>query len=129
MGSFLFFSGAGIMLFAIVVSVILLSRITFYGAVSSIRSKPKEASATILNKRKQDMMRSSGVYTNYFMLFDLGGGDKLELPINKKLFKADNIGKSGTLIYKGGIFISFTEAAPPKPKKETYVLNGEVVEK
>lgn len=111
----------------------LLARVFFAGSVTFIKNKAKTVSATVLGKRKKDMFRSSGIYTNYFITFDLGGSDRLELPVNKKLFKADNIGKSGKLTYKGGFFVSFITdeelKSKEKPKKETYILNGEVVEK
>lgn len=115
----------------VAVGITLLSRVFFAGSVSFVKTKSKTVPAKILNKRKKDMLRASGVYTNFFMLFDLGNGDKLELPINKKLYKKDNLGKTGMLTYKGGIFVNFVldDDLPTKPKKETYILNGEVVEK
>ncbi len=111
------------------VAVALLSRVFFAGTLTFVKSKSKSVPAVVLGKRKKDMYRASGIYTNHFILFDLGNGDKMELPVNKKLFRADNIGKSGILTYKGEIFISFVlDEDMPKPK-ETYVLNGQVVEK
>ena len=111
--------------------IAMISRILFAGSLTFIKTKTKQAEAVIINKRKREMYRSSGIYTNYFVLFRLGENDTMELPVNKKLFKADNLGKSGILTYKGEIFISFTpdEDIQKKPKKETYILNGQVVEK
>ena len=111
------------------VAVALLSRVFFAGTLSFVKIKTKSVSALVLGKRKKDMYRHSGIYTNYFMCFDLGNGDRIELPVNKKQFKADNIGKRGVLTYKGEIFVSFIlDEDKPKPK-ETYILNGKAVEK
>lgn len=120
-----------IVIVVIAIAIVLISRVFFAGSITFVKTKSKTVSAVVLNKRKKDMLRSSGVYTNYFMLFDLGNNDKLELPINKKLYKRTELGQKGTLTYKGGYFISFVpeEEKPEKPKKETYILNGVVVEK
>ena len=108
---------------------VLTSRIVFAGSISFLKNKAKSVPATVLNKRKQDMLRSSGVYTNYFILFDLGNGDRLEMPVGKWLYKKSPIGKKGILTYKGGLFISFKDIPEESPPKETYILNGEIVEK
>ena len=109
--------------------LVLSSRIIFAGSISFLKTKAKVVPATVLNRRKQDMLRSSGIYTNYFILFDLGKGDRLELPVGKQLYKKCHIGKEGILTYKGELFISFKDKPEPKPLKETYILNGQVVEK
>lgn len=125
-----------LIIFAIVVvvaflGVFLLLRMGFSGAHSFIKSKSKTVQAKILSKRKQDMLRSSGPYTNYFIWFSIGESDKIELPVNKRLYKKAHAGKTGILTYKGGLFISFIfdEDIKKEPKKETYILNGEIVEK
>ncbi len=114
-------------------AVVFLFRMMFSGASTYIKTPTqKNVSATVINKRKQDMMRSSGVYTNYFVLFDLGQNDRLEFPVSKHLYKKCNSGDTGKLSYKGSIFVSFIfdrDLPPPAPKKETYILNGEVIEK
>ncbi|MBQ8145776.1 MAG: DUF2500 domain-containing protein [Clostridia bacterium] len=114
-------------------AVVLLFRMMLAGASTYIKTPTqKNVNATVIGKRKQDMMRSSGAYTNYFVLFDLGQNDRLEFPVSKHLYKKCNPGDTGKLSYKGSIFLSFAldrELPPPPPKKETYILNGEVVEK
>lgn len=112
------------------VAFTLLSRVFFAGSATFVKTKTRRTDATVLGKRKKDMYRSSGIYTNYFITFDLGHGDKLELPVTKKVWRQDNIGKSGVLTYKGEIFINFDIGkTTEKTKKETYILNGEVIEK
>lgn len=93
----------------IVLAAILFFRVLFSGSHTFVKSEKKQVRAKILGKRFQDRMRASGVYTNYFITFELGESDRLELPVNKKLFKKENIGKCGILTYKGGVFISFEE--------------------
>jgi len=124
--------GTAVIIFVIAlvgVGGVLLSRVFFAGTLSFVKTKSKSVKAVVLGKRKKDMYRASGIYTNHFILFDLGNGDKMELPVNKRLFYEDNIGKSGILTYKGEIFVSFvSDEDLPKPK-ETYILNGKIVEK
>ena len=109
----------------------LLFRAGFSGTVSFIKAKSRESKAKILNRRKQDMLRASGPYTNYFILFGLEGNDRIELPVSKRLYKKAQIGKTGILTYKGSYFIDFVfdEDIKKEPKKEAYILNGEIVEK
>lgn len=124
--------GTAVIIFVIAlvgVGVVLLSRVFFAGTLSFVKTKSKSVNAVILGKRKKDMYRASGIYTNHFILFDLGNGDKMELPVNKRLFREDNIGKSGILTYKGEIFVSFVLEKDIPKQKETYILNGQVVEK
>lgn len=124
--------GTAVIVFVIAlvgIGAVLLSRVFFAGTLSFVKTKSKSVPAVILGKRKKDMLRPSGIYTIYFVCFDLGNGDKMELPVDKKLFKADNLGQRGILTYKGEIFVSFVlEKDMPKPK-QTYILNGQVVEK
>ena len=114
-------------------AVVLLLRVIFAGASTYIKTPvQKNVKARVISKRKQDMLRASGPYTNYYILFDLGNNDKLEFSVGKHLYKKCNSEDKGSLSFKGGIFISFTldkDLPPPPPKKETYILNGEVVEK
>ena len=114
-------------------AVLLLLRVVFAGASTYIKTPvQKNVKARVISKRKQDMLRASGPYTNYYILFDLGNNDKLEFSVGKHLYKKCNSEDKGSLSFKGGIFISFTldkDLPPPPPKKETYILNGEVVEK
>lgn len=121
----------GIFIIFALFAVSLLFRSGFSGSVSFFKSKAKKSHAEILNKRKQDMFRPSGPYTNYFILFGMDGNDRLELPVNKRLYKKAVIGKKGILTYKGSYFIDFVfeEDVKEEPKKETYILNGEVIEK
>lgn len=110
--------------------VVFLLRILFAGSVTYIKTPTqKNVDATVISKRKQDMMRSTGAYTNYFILFKLGENDSLEFPVGKHLYKKCNSGDKGKLSYKGSIFMSFVLEKDLPPKKETYILNGEVVEK
>ena len=55
----------------VVFAVAFLLRTLLFGSVTRIKTKAKAKEATIVGKRKKDMMRSSGVYTNYFVTFDL----------------------------------------------------------
>ena len=87
--------------------VVFLLRILFAGSVTYIKTPTqKNVDATVISKRKQDMMRSSGVYTNYFILFKIGENDSLEFPVSKHLYKKCNSGDKGKLSYKGSIFMS-----------------------
>ena len=121
----------GFFIFVIIAIFAVLGKVLFSGATSFIKSPPKKAHVTILDKRKQDMLRSSGVYTNYFVCFKLSHDDKLELPVNKRLYKKATVGDTGTLTYKGNYFVSFVfdKDLKPKSQKETYILNGEIIEK
>ena len=111
--------------------LVLLARALFSGTFTFIKTKTKKASATVLGKRKKEILGRL-IRTVYFIRFDLGNGDSIELPVNKKLFYKENVGKSGVLTYKGSYFIDFEEGGTlpqPKPEKQAYVLNGEVIEK
>lgn len=118
-----------ILIIFVSIAAILMSRIIFAGSVTFLKNKAKSVPATVLNKRKQDMFRTSGLYTNYFILFDLGNNDRMELPVNKRLYRQSAIGQKGILTYKGGLFISFKDEKDEEMPKETYILNGEVIEK
>ena len=109
----------------VVLAVVLLFRLLFSGTHTFVKTPKKQVRAKILGKRSQDRLRSSGVYTNYFITFELGENDRFELPVDKKLFKEENIGKCGILIYKGELFISFDEdAKESENEKSTVILNG-----
>ena len=81
----------------IVLAVVLLFRLLFSSTHTFVKTPKKQVRAKILGKRSQDRLRASGVYTNYFITFELSGNDRLELPVDKKLFKEENVGKCGRL--------------------------------
>ncbi|MBO5312802.1 MAG: DUF2500 family protein [Clostridia bacterium] len=132
-------NGAGVILFIIAFSAVAMlilggvgfGRVLFHGSVTHIKAKRhSDVPATVKGKYKVDKMRSSGIYTIYFVNFQLDKDDFLEFPVSKKIYKKYDVGTEGYLSYKGSYFIDFTTAPPPKEqKKETYILNGEIVEK
>lgn len=121
----------------LLIAIVLLLRVLFAGSLGMVKTKTKCATATVRGKYKVDKMRSSGVYTIYFMRFELSKDDTIELPVPKKIFKKAPPGTEGTLYYKGSYFVDFVinEENKEKPqneeaaKEETYILNGEVVKK
>ena len=118
--------------FAMVIfAVVMLFRVLFAGSLTSLRTKARSLNATIVGKREKDVMRKSGVYTNYFITFKLSQGDCLEFSVSKSLYAKDNLGVGGVLYYKGERFVDFKEGAtlPVPEEKQTYILNGQVVEK
>ena len=118
--------------FAMVVfAVVMLFRVLFAGSLTSLRTKARSLNATVVGKREKDVMRKSGVYTNYFVTFELNKGDCLEFSVSKSFYKMDNLGATGVLSYKGESFVDFKEGAAltPPEEKQTYILNGQVVEK
>ena len=115
----------------VIFAIVTLLRTLFSGSVAHIRTKARSVNATIVGKREHDVMRKSGVYTNYFITFELSKGDCLEFSVSKSLYKKDNIGAVGVLCYKGERFVNFKEGATlaPPAEKQTYILNGQVTEK
>lgn len=108
----------------VIFAVVLLFRVIFSGSRTFVKAPKKQVRATILGKRSRDVLRASGVYTNYFITFELRSDDRIEFPVDKALFKEENIGKSGILTYKGGLFISFDEENDNEEEKSTVILNG-----
>ena len=121
----------GFFMIFVVFGVVALLRAVFFGSMTYIKTTPKTVHATVLDKRKQDMLRQTGVYTNYFVYFQLSETDKIELSVGKRIYSKASPGKTGLLTYKGNVFrdFIFDEDTAPKQQKETYVLNGEVIEK
>ena len=118
----------------IFLSATLFGRAVFSGSLGFIKTKTKEAKATVRGKYKVDKLRSSGVYTVYFMRFQLSENDSMEVPVSKKIFKKAMPNDTGTLFYKGSYFVDFildrdVKKKEEAPKEETYILNGEVVKK
>ena len=120
-----------VLVLAVLGAITVIGKVLFSGSLSFIKSETKKTRATVLNKRKQDMLRSSGPYTNYYIYFQLSENDKMEFPVNKRLYKRANVGDTGTLTYKGMYFVGFAfdKDIKEEPKKETYTLNGEIIEK
>ena len=112
-------------LIMVVFAIVLLFRVIFAGSHTFVKTPKKQLRATIFGKRSRDVFRASGVYTNYFITFELGEGDYIELSVDKKLFKEENIGVRGILTYKGNIFLSFVEEKDEtEGEKSTVILNG-----
>ena len=108
----LFIVLGGVLLAA--VGIIILGRVFTVGTVGGRRVPVQKKCATILGKRKEEIMRGTGgmgalMHTRYYITFDLGDGDTIELFADKELFNDSNIGKSGILTFKGSKYIGFIE--------------------
>ena len=119
-----------------IIGIVVLLRVLFSGSIGLVKTKTKCSPATVKGKYKVDKMRSCGVYTIYFMRFELSKDDTIELPVSKKIFKKAPPGTTGMLYYKGSYFVDFVIDEEAKETKNeeaqeasTYILNGEVVKK
>lgn len=98
------------------VAVVVLARIYHSGASNGGRRSPTlRAKATVLGKRTDEVTHHNAAFASittkyYYVTFDLGNGDTMELSTDKHTYKDDNIGKSGTLVYKGSKFINFVKS-------------------
>lgn len=108
-GGFMLIIGGGVLF---VVGAILLYRV--FSSGSTGRKAPiLKVPATVLGKRFDEVTRGSsamGTITTtkyYYITFDLGNGDTIELLADKETFQDDNVGKSGILTYKGTKFLGF----------------------
>ena len=103
---FIFIFGIPIAIFA--VGIIFLIKIFFAPAFSSGRVRKKQtAVVTVLGKREEVLMNSSGIVTLYFVTFDLGN-DILELMVPKSYYKDLSYGDKGNLSHTGDRFNRFT---------------------
>ena len=96
-----------------VVAVIILGRVFHSGVSTGGRRAPLvSAKATIIGKRADEVHRGNSAMGTintkyYYVTFDLDNGDTMELLTNKRLYNESNIGKVGTLSYKGSKFVAF----------------------
>lgn len=97
------------------VAFLLLARIYHSGTSSGGRRSPTlRAKATVLGKRTDEVTHHNAAFASittkyHYITFDLGNGDTIELLTNKHIYRENNIGKSGTLVYKGSKFVNFVK--------------------
>lgn len=98
----IFIFGIPIVLF--VIAIVVLCNIFFIPQIKTLKSKTQTQNGVkVVDKRKEKFSNPNGIYTLYFITFELENKDRIELKTTKGVYNKANYDDIGVIKYKSEV--------------------------